>query len=77
MYFWIKKVTIVEMVRTNVTAMPMPIAVSIFFDTPRKGQMPRNCDRTMLLTKTAAMKMMMYSIRAEGYFFSLLTMAIR
>ncbi len=27
---------------TKVTATPMPMAVSIFLDTPRKGQMPRN-----------------------------------
>ena len=27
---------------TNVTAAPIPAAVSTFFDTPRKGQIPRN-----------------------------------
>ena len=33
------------------TAMAMPTAVSIFFDTPRKGQFPRYCIRRILLTK--------------------------
>ena len=37
---------IVESARTKVTAAPMPIAVSTFFETPRKGQIPRNCERT-------------------------------
>ena len=35
---------------TNVTAMPMPKAVSVFFDTPRKGQQPMNLFITKLLT---------------------------
>ena len=51
-----RKVHIVESARTKVTAAPMPIAVSTFFETPRKGQIPRNCERTTLLTNTAATK---------------------
>ena len=42
---------------TKVTAMPMPSAVSTFLDTPMKGQMPRNWDRTKLLTRIAAKAM--------------------
>ena len=41
--------------KTAVTAIPMPEAVSTFFDTPKKGQMPRNCANTTLLTKMATM----------------------
>ena len=41
------------MLMTKMTAIPMPMAVSVFFDTPRKGQMPRNLARTKLLTNTA------------------------
>ena len=52
----------VARVSTKATAPPMPSAVSIFFDTPRKGQMPRNCDNTMLLTNIADMNIKMYSI---------------
>ena len=40
---------------TNVTAAPMPIEVSTFDDTPKKGQMPRNCASTTLFTKMAPM----------------------
>jgi hypothetical protein len=40
---------------TKVTAAPMPSEVSTFDDTPRKGQMPRNCASTTLLTKMAPM----------------------
>src|SRR5690554_2981048 len=45
----------VAMVSTKVTASPMPIAVSTFLDTPKKGQIPRNCDNTTLFTKMATM----------------------
>ena len=65
----------VASVSTKATAADMPSEVSIFFDTPRKGQMPRNCANTMLLTKMALMKMSKYSI--DYAFFSLLTMAMR
>jgi len=45
-----------EIVITNITANPMPKAVEIFLETPRKGQIPKNCDKTMLFTKIAAIK---------------------
>jgi hypothetical protein len=38
---------------TNVTAAPMRVAVSIFPDTPRNGQIPRKYASTKLLTKVA------------------------
>jgi len=41
---------------TNVTAMPMPNAVSVFFETPRNGQMPMNLFITKLLTSTPPTK---------------------
>ena len=52
----------VASVSTKATAADIPNEVSIFFDTPRKGQMPRNCDNTMLFTKMALMKISIYSI---------------
>ena len=52
----------VARVITKATAADMPSEVSIFFDTPRKGQMPRNCDRMILLTNIALMKINTYSI---------------
>ena len=52
----------VAMTNTKVTARPMPLAVSTFLDTPRNGQMPKNCDNTTLLTNIAEMKINMYSI---------------
>ena len=45
---------------TNVTAAPIPIEVSTFDDTPRNGQMPRNCASTTLLTKMAPMMIAKY-----------------
>ena len=35
----------------------MPVAVETFLETPKKGQIPRNWERTTLLTKTATMNM--------------------
>ncbi len=49
-------------VSTNATAADIPSEVSTFFDTPRNGQMPRNCDRMILLTNIALMKIKIYSI---------------
>ena len=37
-------------------------AVSTFLETPKKGQIPRNCDNTMLLTKIAEININIYSI---------------
>jgi hypothetical protein len=42
---------------TNVTAPVMPMPVDIFFETPRKGQIPRNWLKTILLTNIADMTM--------------------
>ena len=57
-----RNVTIVASVSTKATAAPIPIAVSTFFDTPRNGHMPKNCDKTMLFTNIADMNISMYSI---------------
>ena len=43
----------VDSVMTKVTAAPMPSAESMRLDTPRKGQIPRNCESTILLTNIA------------------------
>jgi hypothetical protein len=43
-------VAAVVRVSTKVVAMPMPSALSIFFDTPMNGQRPRNLTSTTLLT---------------------------
>jgi hypothetical protein len=50
------------MASTNVTAAPIPSDVETLPDTPRNGQMPRNCDRTILLTKIELMIITKYSI---------------
>ena len=41
---------------TKITATPMPVAVSVFLDTPRKGHSPRNWLNTTLLTREDAIK---------------------
>ena len=41
------------MVITKMTAMDMPVAVSMRRLTPRKGQLPRNLANRMLLTSIA------------------------
>ena len=61
-YFCTRNVTIVESVSTKVTAAPIPAAVSIFFETPRNGHIPRNCDSTILFTNTAAINIIIYSM---------------
>ncbi|BDE02562.1 hypothetical protein PASm1_04640 [Pasteurella multocida] len=40
----------------------MPIAVSIFLETPIKGQSPRNFTRTKLLIKAVLIIRRMYSV---------------
>ena len=52
----------VAMVSTNATAADMPNAVSTFLETPKNGQIPKNCDNTMLFTKIADIKINIYSI---------------
>ena len=47
--------TIDDNAMTNVTAAPIPIEVSTFDDTPKKGQIPRNCANTTLFTNIAPM----------------------
>ena len=38
---------------TKVTARPIPVAVSIFLETPKKEHIPRNLDKTKLLINNA------------------------
>jgi hypothetical protein len=38
---------------TKITATPIPMAVFIFLDTPRKGQIPKNLTRTKFSMSTA------------------------
>ena len=47
----IGQVISVESSMTKMTATLMPMAVGRLFDTPRKGQMPRNFERTKLSTR--------------------------
>ena len=71
--FWMMKVTKVASIMTKVNAPVMPMAVDTFLDTPRKGQMPKNCDNTTLLTNTAAINIKIYSmvfVLEVNYFFS-------
>ena len=42
---------------TKITAPPIPAAVSIFLDTPKKGQSPRNWLSTTLFTRAAPIPM--------------------
>jgi hypothetical protein len=53
----------VAMVITKTTALPIPIDVEMLFETPKKGQIPKNFARTILLMKMADIIMMRYSIR--------------
>jgi hypothetical protein len=41
-------------VMTNITAMPIPVAVSTVLDTPKNGHRPKKRIKTILLTKNAA-----------------------
>ena len=52
-WYWTTQVMIAARVMTKTTAPLMPTAVSIFFDTPRKGQFPRYWISRMLLIKMA------------------------
>lgn len=52
----------VAIVSTNATAADIPSAVLIFLDTPKNGQIPKNCDNTMLFTKIAEININIYSI---------------
>jgi hypothetical protein len=52
----------VARVITKTTAPPIPTDVESLLETPRNGQIPRNCANTMLFTKIAEIMIMMYSI---------------
>ena len=56
------EVTSVASVITKITATPMPKAVLNLLETPKKGQMPKNCDKTILFTNTQAIIIKTYSI---------------
>ena len=62
---------------TKQTARLIPVAVESLLLTPRKGQMPRNCARTILLTNIADIMMRKYSIRQSYFLAILLKMTIR
>lgn len=49
-------------VSTNMVARLMPIAVSIFFETPMNGQSPRNFTRTKLLINAVLIIRRRYSV---------------
>ena len=53
---------------TKITAKPMPAAVSIFLDTPMKGQMPRNWEKMKLLMRIAPKAMLNKVVHSIGYF---------
>jgi hypothetical protein len=61
-YSYTSHVIIPVRVRTKITAMPMPVAVSIDRDTPKKGQLPRNLLRRMLFTSIALIMRRMKSV---------------
>ena len=54
----VSQVTRVARVSTKMTAAPIPKAVEVFFEVPRKGQIPRNYDKMTFLTKMFDMMMM-------------------
>jgi NAD(P)-dependent dehydrogenase (short-subunit alcohol dehydrogenase family) len=53
---------VVDSVNTKATAAPIPMAVSTFLETPKNGQIPKNCDNTTLFTKIAVININIYSI---------------
>ena len=56
----VSQVTKVANVSTKMTAAPIPTAVDVFFDVPKKGQMPRNWEKITLLTKMVERMMIRY-----------------
>ena len=60
MYWFTSQVTRVARVNTKMTAAPMPNAVEVFLEVPKKGQMPRNWEKITLLTKMVDKMMMRY-----------------
>lgn len=49
-------------VMTKITATPIPLAVLVFFDTPRNGHNPRNWLSTTLLTREELIKIINNSL---------------
>jgi hypothetical protein len=60
MYWFTSHVTRVAKVSTKITAAPMPKAVEVFLEVPRKGQMPRNWLKITLLTNMVESMMIRY-----------------
>ena len=60
MYWFTSHVTRVAKVITKMTAAPIPNAVEVFFEVPKKGQMPRNWLKITLLTKMVESMMIRY-----------------
>ena len=60
MYWFVSQVTRVAKVSTKMTAAPIPKAVEVFLEVPKKGQMPRNWEKITLLTKMVDKIMMRY-----------------
>ena len=52
---------------TKRTAAPIPTEVETLFETPRKGQIPKNCAKTMLFTRIALMKTRIYPVIFPSY----------
>ena len=61
-YFYNAEVTNVASAMTNVTAAPIPKAVFTLLETPKNGQIPRNCTKMILFTSTAPIIINIYSI---------------
>ena len=59
-YWFTSQVTKVAKVSTKMTAAPIPKAVEVFFEVPKKGQMPRNWLKITLLTKMVDRIMIRY-----------------
>jgi hypothetical protein len=55
-------VTIDDIAMTKVTAKPIPIADSVFLETPINGHSPRNWVRMKLLIKTNVIKIAIYDM---------------
>ena len=60
MYWFVSHVTRVAKVITKMTAAPIPNAVEVFLEVPKKGQMPKNWEKITLLTKMVDKIMMRY-----------------
>ena len=70
-------VTTVARVITKHTAMDMPAAVLNLLDTPRKGQIPRNCASRILFTNIADMNIIANSAIVFYFEVSFLKSTIR